>query len=1103
MLPPQAPPAIVSHVNQPAYDAVRRLSDAQAWLATQQEALPEAPASLDGRDAFLAQLDAYWETPVAHAPGEASIPRRQAFARRLAQVASDEADLLGNDASLSSPAVELARTVARHAGGPLPTRIHARELLVGGVPLAGALLLQDDDEPRFVLLFTSDQGWRSFASLDVLYRDLEWHMRAQLADRMELPGIGAEDLEGVLDKHFLDSRTIDGEVFDVLARRLVARFRERAVAAYELSTTGEELREELHAALDLHGMLDTYAIMRQRDIALAARLEADKLAALPREVREYWREAAASYRDTWQLAARSRTSRPPSLAAFANERLRAELASRNIKLAPEDIHVRLTRHVPDKPVKTIFAGLPTENLSLLELAYRNVAATESLAIVDPAGKPLGAVPAESIRNIVRDLDLPNRYAEHLDAVFGDTSEGRALRASSIAMHRATMRFAAADARAVSYSHPGLHAVPDDAPVERKPFLPGTQETSFKWVKAVLDHPAARDRARVDGEEIVVRQLTYKGSALGEVFMISTRQRGPRSNIILYTPDAPDDLTFHEYRGREELDRQFLRNPLFESYLLDRLPDEFAEIGPNGRRRFKVPRFNGDRTLSWIFSLDSSCANCTELAESFGEREVTGSIFDVAYDEAVALAKRNARRHARSTDAANWKTAFDFVQLATLPNLVLQEVLEGTVESVSRLARASWRFYDHAKAGDSTEAFLAFVDGYTSALNVLPVYTHLPRAAGANVLTFAGSRKLVPTRQALHAPDTIFSPNYLARGIKLPPGTPSSGVFAVEGGHVIRQHGKLYHVRYDRDIAGWRLTRPNDPYGYSPAVERLADGFWHHRRVGLLGGGNLPGRHAYRSVPESPTELLTETELLNPTLARMSMHQRTVVVDSLRKRLSARKFQRTLRHMLAKEPKPGGLSQAELTAWEQAVYAGDSAPRYAPLAPLSPMPSQPGTSVYGVVSTDMWPEYMYAYLPGPATLPPRGATSIAVQRLRLSAYDTLTGIPVTPLPPTTPLSSLPVDLTPWLPRPPASPGATLGSATGGWVRFDMRRLRSASSVSGSRSTVTRPTQSEHFVIDTSPFVLQRVSDKGYILHGGRPVGESVIRFFPQEFTVGRP
>jgi hypothetical protein len=936
MLPPQAPPAYVAHANQAAVDMLQRLADTQRWLVEQQTALPEPPHESGGRDAFLGELDAFWQAPVEHAPGRPAVPRRQAFALRLAQATRDDASLRRNDGTLTDEAAALVTRIALHPGGPLPGHLHASELLFGAVPYAGALVLQDDRQPGQVLLFTVEAGWLAFDTLDALYRDVELDLRQQLAHRRELPGIGQDDVEGAIDTPFLGARPLEGDLFDALAGRLIARQRERAAAAFDGAATGAGLADALHPALNLHTLLDLHAIVRHRDLALAARHDQERLARQPATVRDAWRQAALDYRDRWRLAETTSPAAIPTLATFADDALATALGKRGIHVPPRELRVRLIRQTAENPLATALTtgialgtgegtgGFAYEEMSLLELAYRNIGSlpNEGLSVVHADGSSRTDVSAPALREVVRDLDLPRRYAQHLDDTLRDSAEGRERRAVATGLQRAQMRFEAADAR-LSYIDT----------TEPASFLDDHQERGFLWVQAVLDHPEPKGRARVGGHEVVVHQLTYQGAPLAGVFLLGARQSQAVSRVILYTPDAPDGIAFREFGSRAELTRRFLLDPTDETYLLDRLPAQFTERDAHGQRHFKLARGNDGRTASWVLNLPD-CGHCTRLAERFQEREVTGSFLDAGYDTAIHLAKRNANDLTRSTAAASVEAAWEAFWGWNLPVQLVKELVTGVAQSVPRTAQAAWRFYDQVKAGEGTGAFLAFVEGYTSALNVLPLYTQVPALAGARVRAAPGARTLVPSRRALPAPDTLFEERFLARGVSVPSGKPSaSGVYTVAGQNYIQQRGRMYHVAFDADIAGWRLSRPGalDARFTGPAIEPLPNGQWHFRHVGLR-GGVAPNSLLELSVLEAT---LTHGAPMNTTLRQLTPHQRSVVARELLDRLPSFEQALHVAQSTADFAGPRGpLSLTQRRAWNRSLEAGRRAPPDAPPIDLS-------------------------------------------------------------------------------------------------------------------------------------------------------------------------
>ncbi|MGN6093206.1 MAG: dermonecrotic toxin domain-containing protein [Luteibacter jiangsuensis] len=1098
MLPPQAPPAHIASTNQAAIDTLQRMRDTQAWLVQQQGDLPDLPASRDERHGFLTDLDAFWNAAVEAGPGKSPISRRQAMALRLAHVMRDDASLRRNDGTLPVAAAEGVASIARYPGTFLPSHLHAQELMVGSVPYAGALILSNDRDPQRVLLFTVEAGWRVFESLEVLYRDVELLMRQQLVGRDELPGIGAGDILPVLSTHFLSARAIDDDLFGTLVRRLSERLRERVAAAFDRpidAANPEQWRDNLFAAMDLNALLDVHAIVSQRDLALAAQWEMERLAEQPTHVREHWLSKAQDYRDVSQWLAKEVRDAMPSLAEFAQQRLDVALREKGIAVSSSHLRVRLTRRVLDKgPIATGISGFAHEELSLLALAYRNLSSlpVEGLEVIDAGGSPNEAVPAKVLRDIVRDLDLPHAYAQHLDETLSHGEAGAQRRASRHTLQVARMRFEAAEARLSYYD------------LKEPRVFRANQERAFKWIQAVLDSPSPGPRDKVEGHEIVVSQLAYKGFPLADVFLIAPRQTEAVSHVVLYTPDAPDGLAFREFSDRQVLNREILLNPRFEAYLLARLPASLSVIDGRGDRHFAHSRINGDRTWSWVFNVDEcpERQRCTMLEERFQERQVSSSFLDADDKTAIDLAKRNAGDMARSTAQVDWDSVKDVSWGWNVPVQLAKEFVVGAVQSIPHTAQASWRFYDHVKAGEGTEAFLAFVEGYNSALAALPLYTQVPAMAGARVRAAFGSRVVVSSQRALPTPDTLFAKRYIARNVSAPTGQPpASGVYTMEGRSYIQQSGNLYQVRFDRNMDTWRLMRPGaEPSAWGPAIERLPDGQWRFHRVGLLGGyGELHLVDA--TLLQEAKSMMSEGTYLTPEVATLTESQRVTLIETLHRNLPFEEFAPTLRIKIDARPHPGAsaLLEPQLTAWNEAmVRARATDPRVPPSmmasdwfdSVLMDQAASPGTSAASIareparvpttssampstsssvpstssavpstsspvshrapawlvsrnyrVAVKWWPEVAYLYLPDPRLLQAqaRGIGHIRLAQMRILGTDAQ-GIPLTTLPPDTLMSQVPSPLKALLPRNIiVQPGATLGSTYGNWVQVNLRNL----------------------------------------------------------------
>ncbi|WP_368311225.1 DUF6543 domain-containing protein [Luteibacter sp. CQ10] len=1059
MLPPQAPPALVSHANQAAVDALQRLADTQQWLARQQNAFPAWPSGDEGRSAFLADVEAFWNAPVDHAPGRPAMPRRELFARKLADAAYDDASLRANDGTLSEEALARVQAIVRPTHGPRPSHLHASELRIGDTTYAGSLVLRDDRHPDQVLLFTTRSGWESFDSLAKLLDAAESRLRRQLAATNALQGVDDATVHLHVGERLLDTNGIVGQPFDAVADRLIERLGEalRETLRHSAVLSPGNRDDALHAVTDLHGLLDVHALVESRDESLLGHVLRERLMEVPPEIRGRWQQAARTYEEA--LSDIARHAEPEggalSLPAFAHAELTRRLRARGIDADPADIHVRVSGLPTSSSDLLASAGaLPADTLSLVQLAFRNLAPTELVTVLHPDGSPRDDVTPAAVRELVTGLDLPNAYAAHLDHALTDASDaGRRQRSLALDLLRARMRFEAADARLAYYR-----------PDEPRGFLDDYEEQGFQWAQALLDHPDATGRPRTSrGHELVAHQLTYRGAPLADVLLIGVRDPRSVSRVVLYTPNAPDGIAWREFADRAELTRRVLVDPAFEPYLLQRLPDEFAVADDRGQRHFALPRLNGNRSASWVFDLDD-CADCTALDERFAEQEVTASVLDTLYDTAVGLAKRNAHHLARSTRLASVDGVLRGLDLAAAPfndgGRLAAHLIHGVVQSVPRTAQAAWRFYDHAKAGDPTAAFLDLVDGYTSALNVVPLYAQVPSMlAGSLVRASPGSGRLLTQRRPLPRPDTLFEDRFLAHGVTLPSGpVPANGVYAIGQARYIRHGDKVFQVRFDTASRGWRLTRPGalDAHVSGPAIERRPDGLWHFRHTGLRGGS---GRVSVRANLYGGEDWETLRPRLSLDIADFS-HQEVLNLQAWLNRQLAPwdaefLFQTLGRHWDEGLARPA-VAASQRALWNQAighVRAQRTPPPPRPGTPTGsaavPPETPPAAVAEGLVRVprDEWPAAVYFY----ATPDDLGRLQQAHVRqldpaspahVELTLPQTrigegaMQGVPVLAATPWTPLTAVRGARPPWLPRS-ADPTATLESASSGWVHINLR------------------------------------------------------------------
>ncbi|APG03426.1 hypothetical protein BJI69_05505 [Luteibacter rhizovicinus DSM 16549] len=622
--PPQAPPAAVSSTQQEAIGGLGRLIDMQTWLAGQQEGMPDlpSPVTADSRDAWLTSLDAFWRQTVEDSPGQVPVARIDALATRIASVLRDDAIVRRLDGTLDGAAADLAERFARTSDGEVPPGLIARSLRVGEADYAGAIIVHERDHPTVVLRFLPDHGWDVFTDLPSLHAQTEAAWRQRLARRRELPGVRVDDIERVVaNEHFVDSLPLQGDVFGAMARRVVSLQRgkvEDAWPATSDASTSEWSNDHLLSALDLHDTLDITALLASRENRLTTSVDEQRLARVPEDVARDWREAAKGYHTALLLAAsptrRGADDAPLTLAGWCRKELLTALAQRGITLDPDDIHLEVRDDEGLGVPATGVSPPPPVRMSLAEFALHNTGRYERrhIRVVTngvPPGAPLPG--AHTLRQLVRELDLASRFASYLRERVSDP-QGRDFRSATMQIQQARMRAEAVAARMATY-----------LPEQAVAFLDDRGDRGYRMVEAVLNSPAAATRTAVDGHRIAVRQLVYRGVVVSDVLLIGVRDVRGSPRVVLYTPDAPDGRAFREFSDRSALARDFLYAPVFEEYLLARLPTEFGEPRGNGSgRRFRVAK--GTRQANWVLAAPGAQRG-TVTEEAFEERIVDGDI----------------------------------------------------------------------------------------------------------------------------------------------------------------------------------------------------------------------------------------------------------------------------------------------------------------------------------------------------------------------------------------------------------------------------------------------------------------------------------------------
>lgn len=548
----------------------------------------------------------------------------------------------------------------------------------------------------------------------------------------------------------------------------------------------------------------------------------------------------------------------------------------------------------------------------------------------------GATDMPTLPEAFASADAVRSYRDALLTAFDPRRAGRVRRDVATRLLRARMAMATADAR-LGYYLPG----------DRRGFRDDHAERGYRWMRAIIDAPAASGRRRVEGHEVVVRQFTYRGAVVSDLFSIGVRQPDSVSRVILYTPDAPDGRTLREFDDAAQAAREFLYNPRFEGWLLDRLPASHGSLNAHGARHFALPE--GTRRIHWVVGTAAGDGT-TATAEAFGEREVPGNHFDAAYASVVSRMVLDLSELEDSLRDASNALAWRYVgmvqeALAAAPNMI-REVLGGVGQGL----RAVWRIDDALRSRDYGQAFIDATEAYVNLLGLLPV-AH----ASARPLGFL--RALHPAQRpgqlaGIPAPAMPFDARYRAAGIDLHGVRPDArGLHVLGTRRFILSSGTPFEVRFDRASGVWRLMRQGaaDATFTGPAI-RWSGSAWELRpHFGLRGG----------RVTQSGPPLIREASLTvqEADLAHLSADQRGVFGEVLRQRLGGVGGDELLADVGLNGGRPFRVSAAQREAWEHALDVANRAPRTAPAPLVRPLVITPP---WRVVPPVEWPDSVWYY-----------------------------------------------------------------------------------------------------------------------------------------------
>lgn len=144
------------------------------------------------------------------------------------------------------------------------------------------------------------------------------------------------------------------------------------------------------------------------------------------------------------------------------------------------------------------------------------------------------------------------------------------------------------------------------------FTHDKDNTGLNLVLAALDSPTPQGRSKVNGHEVVVRQIQWGDSVVKELLAFGVKTLGSRPSLTLYTPEAPDGKQFRDVDAASDreleaaLVRTLTATPEMTRWLISHLPllkqaDQLASLVPSAENltlNEKIKKVT-QPTFSWI------------------------------------------------------------------------------------------------------------------------------------------------------------------------------------------------------------------------------------------------------------------------------------------------------------------------------------------------------------------------------------------------------------------------------------------------------------------------------------------------------------------------
>ncbi|MCM2364536.1 DUF6543 domain-containing protein [Pseudomonas sp. SR18] len=682
--------------------------------------------------------------------------------------------------------------------------------------------LASDASVGTVVLFTPERGLEGFETLAQLDQELHRRLSAEttfeellmmIAQKHHIRGMGTHKQANAQNQWLYREITDSACAASVEAQ--CERLREDFVTQIEHFRGRElfdgisDLPDSLNRVTDLGDTFGLQSIELAREPKrIAGRLKAFLKSASPAE-QTAWTSAFTQYQHElarvleWDgLPSLQQFGDKATLLAYANEQLRNALkAEHGLEVDPD--HIKVQTRTPRLPSAVYGAGarpvIPdegprhlTHTRSLTHVALENVGGLDFnfvnfSTITDNQGKPYEGLSASQVKDLVRGLNIGEKYDAFLKDRLLTSPAALAQRDSYATLMQYQVRLDAVEAKIAG------------------DFLPNRHDRGFNWVNCALDHPEdTSERALVEGHRILVRSLKLRGARVRGVWVFSTASESVGS-LVVYMPQAPLGRVFYEFSDRAAFYREVINHSAWHDYLVSRVSrDEQSSV----RNLLKTP-------------VPGTLVHLARIADN---------IFLEAYEIEASAAINSAAAQSTTTQETNIDTVSGVTEVALD---VVMAILPIKVTMVIGLARSLYslvKAIEAAKQGDREVAAHGFVRAFAELVGTV----------------FDGWMGHAPSRK----PSQPWGLNSKMAQRTVPSRlTPLKGwerqnVFTqapVNGGlarHFLKDAGHWYLVKYDADVHVWRVIDARTPFAFHHApIRRHALGHWEIAApaIGLKGG----------------------------------------------------------------------------------------------------------------------------------------------------------------------------------------------------------------------------------------------------------------------------